>query len=379
MKKRLFSLLMMLTLIVSMFAGCGQASPSAEQAEESGKGLKIAILSSPSGVDDGSFNETSYNGILAFIANHPDCEVTPVKEETGDVAACIQTLSDIVSDYDVFVCDGFQFAAIKSIAEENPEKYFIIVDTYPTDEEGNEVTLDNVYGMSFMREQSGFCAGIAAALETKSNKVAVVNGIGYPTNVDYQYGFMSGVNYANKYYDTNVEIIEISSYAGTDVANNNIGGNYIGGFSDEATGKVVGQALIDQGCDIIFVAAGASGNGVFTAAKESGDVFVIGCDVDQYDDGVNRDKNIILTSATVGIAEGNEMQLTAIYDGVFEGKNESLGIDRDCTGYVSEDGRCQLSKETIEKINEAFEKVKSGEIEPASFASGTLPDNFKGL
>lgn len=49
----------------------------------------------------------------------------------------------------------------------------------------------------------------------------------------------------------------------------NVGGNYVGSFADEATGKVVGKALIDQGCDIMFVAAGGSGNGVFTAAKEA--------------------------------------------------------------------------------------------------------------
>ena len=65
----------------------------------------------------------------------------------------------------------------------------------------------------------------------------------------------------------------------------------------------------------------------FTAAKEAGNVFCIGCDVDQYDDGVNGDKNIILTSAVVGIAQGNETQLTKIYDGTFTGQNELLGAE----------------------------------------------------
>ena len=171
MKKRMISLLIGAAMITGALAGTAMA-------EESGKALKIAILSSPSGVDDGSFNETSYNGILSFIESHPDCTVTPVKEETGDVAACIQTASDIVADYDVLVCDGFQFAAISGIAADNPDKYFIIVDTNPTDADGNEVTMDNVYGMSFKREQAGFCAGIAAALETTTGKVAVSTDLG---------------------------------------------------------------------------------------------------------------------------------------------------------------------------------------------------------
>ncbi len=36
--------------------------------------------------------------------------------------------------------------------------------------------------------------------------------------------------------------------------------------------KLLEKALIDEGCDILFVAAGGSGNGVFTAAKEAGNV-----------------------------------------------------------------------------------------------------------
>ena len=52
--------------------------------------------------------------------------------------------------------------------------------------------------MNFAEQESGFFAGMAAALETKTNKVAVVNGIAYPSNVNYQFGFESGVNYANK-------------------------------------------------------------------------------------------------------------------------------------------------------------------------------------
>ena len=42
-----------------------EAAPAAES--EAAAGLKIAIVSSPSGVDDGSFNQDNYNGILSFI------------------------------------------------------------------------------------------------------------------------------------------------------------------------------------------------------------------------------------------------------------------------------------------------------------------------
>ena len=116
MKKRISGLMLTLAMAVSLLAGCGSGAGG------SGDGLKIAIVSSPSGVDDGSFNQNNYEGIQAFIASNPDATVTPVKEESGEVAAALKAVADIVADYDVIVCCGFQFAGIGSLAGENPEE-----------------------------------------------------------------------------------------------------------------------------------------------------------------------------------------------------------------------------------------------------------------
>ena len=260
------------------------------QAEEAP--ISVCIITS-SGVDDGSFNQDCYNGIKAFIEEHPDCTVTDIKET--DYNELIPTVEKSAGDYDVFVLPGFNFAGIGDIAMNNPDKKFIVVDSTITDSEGNAVTLDNVYTMTFKE-----------------------------------------------------------------------GGNYTGDFQDEAQGKVVGEALIAEGCDVIFVAAGASGNGVFTAAKEAEGVYVIGCDVDQFDDGVNGSGNIILTSALKVMHSNVTLQLEKIYDGSFSGEDALLGADTDSTGYVSEEGRQQLSEDALEKLAECSELLKSGEIVPAS-------------
>ena len=379
--KKFVAAMLCLLMTASLLVGCGGGNADAPQGGDEAAGLKIAIVSSPSGVDDGSFNENNYNGIQAFIAANPGATVTPVREETGDVAAAVQAVADIVADYDAIVCCGFQFAGIGTLAQENPDVSFILVDSNPSDAEGTELTdgVENIYAMTFKEQESGFAAGVAAALETKTGKVAVVNGIAFPSNVNYQYGFESGVNYANKHYGTNAQCVELASFAGTDVTGANVGGNYVGNFSDEATGKQVGEALIGEGVDIIFVAAGASGNGVFTAAKEATDVFCIGCDVDQFDDGVNGDKNIILTSGLKVMGMNVEKQLQAINDGTFKGGNFLLGADTDSTGFVSEEGRHQMSAETVEKVAEAFGKVKAGEVVPAANFNGLTPDAFTGL
>ena len=368
-------------MTASLFMGCGrneETSGGGASTEESSDALNIAIVSSPNGVDDGSFNEDNYNGVLAYIEEHPDAKVTPIREETGVPSTVVERITEIAGSYDVVVCLGYQCAGIGQVAQDNPDVDFILVDSYPTDAEGNTVELDNVYAMLFAEQESGFFAGMAAALETQSGKVAVVNGQPFPSNVNYQYGFEAGVNYANAKYGTTAECVELSSYAGV-YNDENIGGNYTGNFSDEATGKVIGEALIKEGCDIIFVAAGASGNGVFTAAKEAGNVKVIGCDVDQYDDGANGDSNIMLTSVLKCMSINVERQLNAIADGSFTGQNITLMADTDSTGYVKEEGRQQLSDDTITKLDEAFALVKDGTIVPPSSAGDSTPEDFPGL
>ena len=215
MKKKLLAAVLCAAMTAMLFAGCGSNEEKKDNGgastEESSDALNIAIVSSPNGVDDGSFNEDNYNGVLAYIEEHPDAKVTAIREETGVPATVVEKITEIAGSYDVVVCLGFQCAGIGQVAQDNPDVDFILVDSYPTDAEGNTVELDNVYAMLFAEQESGFFAGMAAALETESGKVAVVNGQPFPSNVNYQYGFEAGVNYANTKYGTTAECVELSS------------------------------------------------------------------------------------------------------------------------------------------------------------------------
>ena len=368
MKQRIISVLAVIALLVSVFSGTCFADP-----------IKAAIVTSPNDVHDGGFNEDNYNGLLEFVQTNPDSSFTTIQDKTGDPASCVKTIEGIVADYDAIVCVGFQFSGIAELADDNPDVKFVLVDTWPADSSGNSVATPNIYAMMFKEEEGGFLAGLAAALTTKTKKVAVVNGIAFPTNVNYQYGFMSGVNYANKHYGTDAKIVELPSYSGTDVTGKAVGGNYIGSFIDQANGKIVGQALIREGCDVIFVAAGGAGMGVFTAAKESKGVYVVGCDADQWNDGKNGDANIILTSSLKVMGKNNARVLRDVAAGNFKGGNYHLGAVEDSISYVKTPGRHQLTEDTITKLDAALALLKAGKILPASSSSGTMPDNFTGL
>jgi len=339
--------------------------------------LRVVVVTSPSGVDDGSFNQNNYEGVLAFIEAGGNATVNDIREPEMDNA--VAAVEQIVANYDVVVLPGFQFAGITPVAEANPETYFILVDTFPVDDAGEEVTLDNVYAMRFAEQESGFLAGIAAALTTESGKVAFVGGGAIPPVVNYQFGFEAGVNFANANLDASAELVNLSAFAGTDVRDINVGGNYVGTFNDEATGKQIGDALIAEGADVIFVAAGGSGNGVFTAAKEAEGVYVIGCDVDQFDDGADGDRNVVLTSALKVMDLQVQKQLDAVAAGTFVGGNSVLTAADDATGIVTADGRQQLSAETISALEDALSAMNAGTIVPPGNFSDDSVDDFPGL
>ena len=364
-------------------AGTASGAPAAAGDAASGSPKLSVCIISTTGVDDGSFNQNCYEGIKAFVAEHPDCTVTDVKE--SDISKVVETVESLAGSYDAFVLPGFYFASIGDIAQANPGKYFIVVDSTITDSEGNALSdVPNVYTMTFKEQEGGFLAGVAAAMSSTTGKTAVVNGIAFPSNVNYQLGFMAGVNYANAKFGTQAECVEIPSFAGVAVVpvegmGANVGGNYVGDFGDEAQGKVVAEELIRQGVDVIFPAAGASGNGCFTAMKEAGNGFIIGCDVDQYNDGASGDGNVILTSALKIMDVNIQAALNAIYDVSFKGQDALLGAAEGGIGYVSAAGRQQLSDDALTNLAAVLEDLKNGTIVPPSNFNGYLPTDFPGL
>ncbi|GMO44905.1 MAG: BMP family ABC transporter substrate-binding protein [Termitinemataceae bacterium] len=365
-----------MVVVAVLFAAIGAAMLTSCAKQKKSEGLSVAIITN-TGVDDNGFNQDCYAGILAFKEENSDTKVTPIKDPI--IANAMQSVLDVIADNDVLILPGFQYSAVGTIAKDNPDHKIILVDTSAVDNDGNLVELPNIYSMQFKEEQAGFFAGLAAALYTKTNKVAVVNGMAFPPNVNFQFGFYSGVNYANKAFGTKAQYIELPSYAGTDVRGENVGGNYTNDFNDIAAGKVVGDALIKAGVDVIFAAAGNAGNGVFTAAKEANGVYLIGVDVDQWDSGMKGSESLMITSALKIMHTNVTKQLRAIKDGTFKGENALLGAESDSVGFVSTKDRTLLNDEQIEKMNTAYEAVKAGTIIPASNFSDFTPTNFPGL
>ena len=153
----------------------------------------VCLVTDLGRVNDGTFNETAYNGMVA-VADEYDLDSTFIETQAEtDYEANIQTCID--EGFEVIITVGFLIAdATRVAAEENPDVYFVGVDQFVT--EGPE----NYVGIQFREDQAGFMAGVLAAFAAETieaDTVAGVYGVDIPPVKKFRNGFENGVKYIN--------------------------------------------------------------------------------------------------------------------------------------------------------------------------------------
>ena len=283
--------------------------------------IKVGMMTDAGTIDDKSFNQSTWEGIQRYETENGTIEsqyIRPSGESTQDYLEAADNL--LTAGNQMIVAPGFKFdEAIAKLQTENPDIKFVIIDAEPKGE-----VAENTVAIYFAEQQGGFLAGVAAALETKTNKVGFIGGMAIPSVQKFGYGFVAGVAYANANLGTNVEVTDYL---------------YNGTFTDIAGGQTQAGGMYDKGIDIIFAAAGAVGNGVIAEAKtraEAGeDVKVIGVDVDQYEHGIISDgSSVILTSAIKRVDNAAYDKVNDFVNGTFVGgevitmdaKNDGIGL-----------------------------------------------------
>ena len=351
MKKK-FLALALSALMVTGLVGCG----SSDNSGNSGEGtLKVGMVTDSGTIDDKSFNQGTWEGILEAAENLgiEKNYMQPVGETEADYLTEIQNLYD--AGYKFIVTPGFKFeTAVYNAQEKYTDAKFIILDGSPNDGKDNYVVADNTVAIYFAEEQGGFAAGVAAAVELQTGDLGFIGGMELPAVQKFNYGFQQGIAYANEKYGTNVTIKEENIV-------------YSGSFSDTALGQQLAAQMYDRGVKAIFAAAGGVGTGVITEAKtrvvNGEEVWVIGVDSDQYADGIYEgDKSVILTSAIKKINEAAYQMIEAQLNDKFPG-GQTLKFDATNDGIGIPAENPNLSDETVAKVNEVLEAIKNGEIE----------------
>ncbi|MGW0758833.1 BMP family lipoprotein [Streptomyces sp. NPDC002814] len=328
-----------------VLSACGGTSTSASSESDGDKGLAIAY--DVGGKGDQSFNDAAYAGLEKAKKEfgYETDDVEPTDGETdADKAQRLASLAK--QGYDPVVGVGYAYApAVKEVAEKYPDTTFGIVDD-------SQVQADNVADLVFSEEEASYLAGVAAAKSTKTNTVGFVGGVDIPLIHKFQAGFAQGVK------DTDPKVKVLSQYL-TQTAEE-------GGFSSPDKGKSAAEGQIEKKADVVYAAAGLSGQGVIEAAAAN-KVWAIGVDSDQYKQAALATyKESILTSATKDVAKAVYNLAKSVEDGkpetgIVRGdlKSGEVGL-ADSNPKFADDAALQ------EAIQTAKEKIISGEIKVKS-------------
>ena len=331
--------------------------------------LKIALLTSPAGTDDLAVNRGLKQGISEFLESDKTASYKEFVEKTGKPEACLKMAEELAADYDVVVTSGEMFSGITDVAKKCKDTKFIVFDAVPLDPKGNPVVLENVTSFTYRDEESGFLAGIAAALETRSGKVAAVtagetkaadktksgNGADESTvAANGKLGFACGVNYANKNLGTSVKVP----------------------VSDK---EMTAKQLIAEGCDVLYPASPKCTKEVLRAAKAANGVRVIGSFIDLFPYGGNAKENVVITSVyrTQDSDLIAELLTIAVENAV--GENKESGTFDYSINYYFDTERSMLSDRTDTVLMEVFDLLWQKKVVPASITNGMAADQFTGL
>jgi basic membrane protein A len=236
------------------------------------------MVTNSGGLDDRSFNQSSWAGLQAAQADGVDSEVLVSTSETDlapNVAQAVESGCGFV------LTVGYELAAAtEEQAGANPDVDFAIVD--------ESVEGDNVKPILFDTAQASYLAGYLAAGVSKTGAVGTFGGGNQPPVTLFMDGFAQGVDAYNAAHGTTVRLLGWDQEARD--------GSFTGDFEDVAKGKQLTQALIDQGADVIMPVAGQVGEGAASAALDAGGVSVIWVDNDGYDTLPETYRPILLTS-----------------------------------------------------------------------------------
>jgi basic membrane protein A len=328
-------------------AGCGESSKSAntggdkESGKYSGKGIGLAY--DIGGEGDQSFNDAAHAGFLKadkdFGIGGQTFEPADGESE-ADKAQRIENLAK--QGYNPVIGVGYIYApAIKEAAAKYPDTTFGIIDD-------ESVNAKNVASLVFSEEQASYLAGVAAASASKSHTVGFIGGVDIPLIHKFGAGFEQGA----KSVDPKVKVIKkiLTSTAQE------------GGFSSPDKGREAANGQIEAGADVLYHAAGLSGQGVISEAAKN-KVWAIGVDSDQYQqDALKEYKDYILGSATKNV-DGMVYELAkSVHDGKPLSGTIRGDLKSDGVGFADSNPKYKEMTEVVEAVEKAKKDIIDGKV-----------------
>ena len=329
-------------------AEAGSEKREGEAADVDASDLKVALAYDVGGRGDASFNDAAAAGVDKAVEDmgvSDTTESTAAGTESEDAKQ--QRLTQMAEQgFNPIIAVGFAYAdALNVVAPKFPDTQFAIVDDDSVDQ-------PNVTPLVFTEEQGSFLTGVAAVYKSENCHVGFVGGVNTPLIQKFEAGFVQGAKALGD--KVKIEIDDLTP-AGD-----------ISGFNDPGKGNVVAEAQIDKGADVLYHAAGASGKGVFEAAKAN-DALAIGVDSDQYEQKTVADvKDVIMTSMLKRVDVAVYDFIRAVAEDDLDSLPERFDLAADAVGYSTSGGMV----DDIADVLDAYkQQIVDGEIEVSATPS----------
>jgi basic membrane protein A len=326
-------------------AASGGTTTSESTAVVDGSALKVGLAFDIGGRGDASFNDSAAAGLDKAVA-----DIGVKKENTKELTATDQESEDqkltrlrqlAQEGHNPVIAIGFAYSdSTAKVAAEFPTTQFAVVDGFTADAPAN------VRFLGFAEQEGSFLVGVIAALKSKSCTIGFVGGVNVPLIQKFQAGFEQGV----KTVAPDAEIVSKYITEAGDLT----------GFTDPPKGQVAAKGLIDQGADVVYHAAGASGKGVFAAAKEA-NVEAIGVDSDQYNQKtVAEYKDVIISSMLKRVDVAVFNYISAVASNSIADLPPVFDLKVDGVGYSTSGGK--IDADTTEWVEAYKQQIIEGKI-----------------
>ena len=350
--RKLVSLLLAVMLVLSGMAAFAQEG-----------GYELALVTDVGNIDDQSFNQGAWEGVVAF-GKENGVEYAYYRPSEDSTEARIESMKAAIDKgAKTIVLPGYLFEdALYEMQEQYPEVNFLLLDGEPHSADYAEYkTTANTHCILYREEQAGYLAGYAAVKDGYT-KLGFLGGIAVPAVVRYGYGFVQGADDAAAELDKEIEI----KYW------------YCDSFSPSDDIKTKMNGWYTEGTEVVFSCGGGIYLSAVAAANEAG-AKVIGVDTDQ-----GHVDPCVISSAMKDLTNSVKLSLTDLYanNGTwpesYAGKTATLGAAEGCVGLPTTQEHWRFNTFTQEEYNALFEKVKTGEIE-ISKATDVAPEVVKSV
>lgn len=257
-------------------------------------------------------------------------------------------------EWDLIVTGTFSVEnLLEQTAVKFPKQKYMIVDVAV---DFSVVTTNNVMGVTFMSNETGFMGGALAAsmwsessdakLDATKPILGFVGSVNAPHINDFLIGYMEGIQYINP----NIKLLT----------------NYVGSFGDVPKCLNITAQMYEQGAQIVYAPTSQSILGAVQASADADKLFVA-CDTDVWTISEGTDPELvanILSSTVKNVGDSIFAAAKGLKEDTYKvGENYVLGIEDGAVGLADNANYRKLVPQSIrDQMTAISKKIASGEI-----------------